>query len=172
MPAVVVATGTGEGQAPAVQGTATSTGGGPAVGTGVARPPTVQGGTVSTLPAVVTHGAVKAWLGSGVNVSPDADGYADLIPDVGTVTFTPNASVLTFPTASPAPLILTPRTVVCTLDSDGYLIGTKTGGTEKLVRLIAGDWTVSYQLTGVTLSSHKITVVGGVTIDLAEVMPT
>lgn len=126
---------------------------------------------MSTLPVVVTHGAVKAWLGSGVNVSPDTDGYADLIPDVGTVTFTPVASVLTFPTASPAPLILTPRVVVCTLDSDGYLIGTKTGAAEKLVRLIAGDWTVSFQLTGVTLPSFKVTITANTTVDLADVMP-
>jgi hypothetical protein len=119
----------------------------------------------------VTHGAVKAWLGSGVNVAPDTDGYADLIPDQGSVTFTPVASVLTFPTATPAPLILTPKVVVCTLDSDGYLIGTKTGAAEKLVRLIAGDWTVSFQLTGVTLPSFKVTITANTTIDLADVMP-
>lgn len=125
---------------------------------------------MSTLPVVVTHGAVKAWLGSGVNVSPDTDGYADLIPDVGTIKFTPVSAVLTFPTASPAPLILTPKVVVCTLDSDGYLIGTKSG--EKLVRLIAGDWTVSFELTGVTLPSFKVTITANTTVDLADVMPT
>ena len=124
------------------------------------------------LPAAVTFGSVKGWLAQGVNQAPDADGFADLVADQGTVTFTPTKAVLLFPSASPAPLILTPKTVVASLDADGYLVGTKTGGTEKLVRLIIGTYTVSYQLTGIPLPSHSITIVADTTIDLLEVIPT
>lgn len=167
----VKATGTGAARVPAVTTGATVTAV-KATGTGLVRVPSVSGGAVTSLPAAVTFGSVKGWLAQGVNQSPDADGYADLVADQGTVTFTPNVSVLLFPSASPDPLILTPKVVVATLDADGYLVGTKTGGTEKLVRLIVGTWTVTYQLTGVTLPSHPITITAGTTVDLIEVIPT
>lgn len=129
----------------------------------------IVGGVMASLPAAVTFGTVKAWLGTGVNQAPDADGYADLVAAAGTITFTPVRVLAVYPTASPAPLILAPKPVVTTLDSNGYLVGTKTG--EQLVRLIVGSWLVSFQLVGIVVPAFNLAVNAGVTTDLADVIP-
>lgn len=130
---------------------------------------TIVGGGMTALPAAVTFGTVKAWLGAGVNQAPDPDGYPDLVALAGTITFTSVKTIAVYSTASPAPLILAPKQVVASLDSNGYLVGTKTG--EQLVRLIVGQWLVRFDLVGVTLPTFNLTVSAGVTTDLADVIP-
>lgn len=200
--AAVRAQGTGLAEPPAIEVITTVTGGGAASGTGIAIAPTVSngivGGTVvavkatgsgtaralgvtvvETLPANVSTGRVKGRFGTAEVLVGDDDGVANLYPITSeTITFTSTASVLLNSAASPDPVVILPKPIVCTLDSQGYMVDS---AGHRWCDLIATDdndltpsgrkWTVTCS-AGLGISPFAISVAGGTTVDLTTLIPT
>jgi hypothetical protein len=129
-----------------------------------------------TPPSNYTYGTVVGrFIKQIADTADDVDRHFDLIPSTGTVTFTPSVSYFKN-LAMPATFITEP--IVCTIDSNGYLVD-PLGATG--VVLLATDhpdispsgWTysVSLSINGKVLPSFSISVVGGSTVDLTTVMP-
>lgn len=92
-----------------------------AQGTGAIRAPGVN--LVATLPANISLGRVTARFGTAQVLAGDVDGIADFYPITdATITFTSTAPVLLNDSASPAPVIILPKPIICSLDSNGYLV--------------------------------------------------
>lgn len=202
MVGAVKATGAGSFQPPTVTGETVLSGGGPATGSGLFRPPTVSGGTTSatvtavcaigsglfrppgvhvseTLPANVSTGRVKARFATAEILVGDNDGIPNLFPvTTETVTFTSTASVLLNSGASPDPIVILPKPIVCSLDSQGYMVDS---AGHRWCDLIATDdsdltpsgrkWTITFS-SGLGISSFSINVAAGTTVDLTTLIPT
>lgn len=200
--AAVRAQGTGLAEAPAVDVIQSVSGGGPASGTGQAIPPAVSNGTVNgivtavraigtgtarapgvnvveTLPANVSTGRLKGRFGTAEVLVGDNDGIANVYPiTTETITFTSTASVLLNSGASPDPIVILPKPIVCTLDSQGYMVDS---AGHRWCDLIATDdndltpsgrkWTVTCS-AGLGISPFAINVAGGTTVDLTTLIPT
>lgn len=67
------------------------------------------------------YGKVVGRFVAVVGDAADADIYPDAIPLGGTITFTPSAASFTVSDATPDPITAVTRTIVATLDTNGYL---------------------------------------------------
>jgi hypothetical protein len=174
----VKAAGTGAMVAPTASGSSAVNGSvaaAKATGTGTARSPGVQ--VVETLPTNIGTGRITGRFGRAEVMVGDNDGIPNLYPITDeTITFTSTAGVLLNATASPAVVIL-PQPIVCTIDSQGYLVDS---AGHQWVDLIATDdadlaptsrkWRVTFS-AGLGISSFEMTVIGGTTVDLTGKIP-
>jgi hypothetical protein len=135
------------------------------------------------LPSNVSYGTVVGRYLIAYADGSDVDLFPDGAPAKGTITFVPSIEKVRNANAVP-PVTIIPRTVVTSLDSEGYL--TAYAGSRG-VRLVATDdtdniptgWTynVVYNLTDATgarignIASHPISVIGGTTLDLITNAP-
>lgn len=129
----------------------------------------------------LTYGQVIGRFLAIVGDSADPDTTPDAMPLEGTVTLTPNISAALVATASPVPATVLPRSIVCTLDAEGYL----TYDGAQSVYLLATDdpalnptdftYTASFglSLSGGALSyaPFSFELPAGATIDLTVVAP-
>jgi hypothetical protein len=148
-----------------------------ATGSGAARAPGV--GVVETLPSNTGTGRVTGRFGTAEVLIGDNDGIANIFPVTdATITFTSTAAVLLNATASPAPIVILPKPIVCTLDSQGYLVDS---AGHRWCDLIATDdvdltpanrrWKVTCS-AGLGIADFTIAVAGGTTVDLTTLIPT
>lgn len=135
------------------------------------------------LPSNLSYGTVKARFLLAYVDSADVDTDPDGIAPTGTVTFTPSATYIKNATASPAPTVVVPSPITCSINSDGYLFSIN----GNLVKLLATDdpdtspvdwtWEVSFNLLDSqgnnvgNLPSFHFALPGGTTVDLADVAP-
>jgi hypothetical protein len=143
---------------------------------------------VNDLPSNVSYGTVVGRFLLAYADGVDSDQYPDGVPAKGTILFTPAPANIKDATAVvgtiPTPVTILPATIQCSLDSDGYLLGSD--GTRG-VRLVATDdpdlnpadwtWQVDYRLTDQDdvavrgIPTHDIEVPGGQITDLTLVAP-
>jgi len=139
---------------------------------------------VNDLPSNVTYGTVVGRFLLAYADGVDSDVFPDGVPAKGTVLFTPSAKALKNLNASPAPVTILPGTIECSLDTDGYLLGSD--GTRG-VRLIATDntennpydwtWRVDYRFTDqddiavATIPFFHMELPGGGQVDLTSASP-
>ena len=137
--------------------------------------------TVDLNPLV--YGKIEGrFLAAVGDTNADVDLYPDGVPMVGTVTFSPNAGYVRVATLIPAPAIVAPMPIVCTLDSEGYLSYNGSRG----VWLVATDspytnptnftYSVSFNVvspTGVSVNigSFSIPIPSGSTQNLFTLVP-
>jgi hypothetical protein len=135
-------------------------------------------GVVETLPSNTSTGRVTARFATAEVLVGDNDGVPNVFPITdATITFTSTASVLLNATATPAPIVIMPKPIVCTLDSQGYLVDS---AGHRWCDLIATDdtdltpstrrWKVTF--SGIAISDFDMTVPGGTTFDLTTKIPT
>ena len=135
-------------------------------------------GVVETLPSNTSTGRVTGRFATAEVVIGDNDGVPNVFPITdATITFTSTASVLLNATATPVPIVIMPKPIVCTLDSQGYLVDS---AGHRWCDLIATDdtdltpstrkWTVEF--TGINIGKFDMTVPGGTTFDLTTKIPT
>lgn len=136
--------------------------------------------SVSTpeLPVNLTYGQVGGRFLLAVMDKGDTGREPDGQAASGKIRFTPAPGHVINATSTPAPTFVVPRTIECSLDSDGYLID---GQSARDVWLVAGDnpnttptnWTykVTFDLVGVTIPPFDLLVQGGVRKDLALAAP-
>lgn len=131
------------------------------------------------LPSNISYGTVVGRFLLAYADGVDADLYPDGVACGGSIVFVPSVERLRNATGLPAPVTILVRPVVCSLNSDGYLLGSD--GTPG-VRLLATDdtdntptgwtWTAQYRLTdtdGATLQSlpnQTFSLSGSATLDL------
>jgi hypothetical protein len=148
-----------------------------ATGTGTAPGPGVN--VVETLPSNTGTGRITARFATAEVLVGDNDGVPNIYPvTTETVTFTSTASVLLNATAEPDAIVILPQPIVCTLDSQGYLVDS---AGHRWCDLIATDdadltpsarkWNVAFS-SGLGIASFPISVPAGTTIDLTAVIPT
>jgi hypothetical protein len=176
----VKATGTGVARPPVVTGTTVTNATVSAVraaGAGTANPPGVA--LVETLPSNVGTGRVTFRVGEAKVLVGDADGVANLYPYAGeTITFTSTAPVLLDATATPVPLTIIPKPIVCTTDTNGYMVDAAGHQYVDLIATNDTDLTPStrkYRVTfspGLGISSFDMPVLLGATVDLLTLIPT
>jgi hypothetical protein len=131
------------------------------------------------LPSNISYGTVVGRFLLAYADGADADLYPDGFPCGGQVIFTPSVERLRNATGLPSPVTILVRPVVCSLDSEGYMLGSD--GTRGVRLLATNDtdnvpvgwtWTVQYRLTdldGATLKSltdQVFSLSGGATLDL------
>lgn len=143
---------------------------------------------VNDLPSNVSYGTVVGRFLLAYADGVDSDLYPDGVPAKGTILFTPapanikDVSALVGTTVTPVTFM--PATIQCSLDSQGYLLGSDG---ERGVRLVATDdpdlnptdwtWQVDYRLTDQDdvavrgIPTHDIEVPGGEVTDLTLVAP-
>lgn len=128
-----------------------------------------------TPPENYLYGTVVGRFLSTIVDSADVDRYPDVTAATGSITFTPKVSYYKNLTL-PATFITIP--VVGTLDSSGYLRDSQnqlgvvlTDPSSPGISPAGWTYSVSMTISGKTLPSFDITVVGGETIDLTLVMP-
>lgn len=166
LPAPVVSGGTFSGSVTAVK----------AQGSGLAGIPGVQ--VVETLPSNTGTGRITARFATAEVLVGDNDGIPNIFPiTTATITFTSTASVLLNVTATPAPIVIMPKPIVCTLDSQGYMVDS---AGHRWCDLIATDdvdltpssrkWRVTF--SGISIGEFTIAVAGGTTVDLTSLIPT
>lgn len=135
------------------------------------------------LPDNVSYGTVTGRYLIAYADGVDADLYPDGMPALGTITFVPSVEKVRNASATP-PVTIIPRTITCSLDSEGYLLGYSGS---RGVRLVATDdtdndptgwtYTVIYNLTDASgsalrgIGQHTISVLGGTTLDLITNAP-
>ncbi len=106
---------------------------------------------MANLPTAVKLSTVTGWFTQAVADSADAGQAPDMLPMLGTVTFTPNVERAKIPTALPQPMILFPRPIVCGLDDQGFLLGPD--GTRDVMIAATGEiipsYTVTFELEGI-----------------------
>lgn len=143
---------------------------------------------VNDLPSNVSYGTVVGRFLLAYADGVDSDQFPDGVPAKGTILFTPAPANIK-DTSAMVGLVLTPvtfmpATIQCSLDDEGYLLGSDG---ERGVRLVATDdpdlnptdwtWQVDYRLTdqdGVAvrgIPTHDIEVPGGEVTDLTLVAP-
>lgn len=116
-------------------------------------------------------------VAEGANTDPDAD-PDDVIPQSGTVTFTPLVEAVQFAASSP-PVTVSMRPVVCELDAQGYLVDSNAKRGVWLVSTDDADalpnpwgYKVREDFAGVkTPRIYTIAVPAGADIDLASAAP-
>lgn len=132
----------------------------------------------------LSYGIVIGQFVTAVTDGPDADTLPENVPATGTVSFAPSAGVILDYSVTPNPSAIIKTNIVCTLDNEGYLVGTD--GTRG-VSLIATDnptlqpvgwvWNVTYDLRSAdgkplrTLSQQSVAVPAGANVDLVTAMP-
>lgn len=136
------------------------------------------------IPSNIGYGTINGRFLIAYSDGIDADEFPDGVPAAGSVFFTPLVEKLKDATASPSPVTIIPQQAVCTLDSEGYLVGPSlTPG----VRLVATDnisdgvenwkWRVEYRLTNQAgeplraIPSHLIDLPSGTLVNLTDVIP-
>lgn len=112
-------------------------------------------------------GRVLALVGDTADPSP----YPDAVGSLGTVTFSPPATVLRVPTALPVPATLVLRPVVCSINADGYLVDPQGAMGVYLVAtndpaLVPFTYTVVYEFGNGSPAAHALAVPSGMTTDL------
>jgi hypothetical protein len=135
-------------------------------------------GVTETLPSNTGTGRVTGRFATAEVLMGDNDGIPNVFPITdATITFTSTASVLLNATATPAPIVIMPKPIVCTLDSQGYLVDS---AGHRWCDLIATDdtdltpstrrWKVTF--SGIAISDFDMTVPANSTIDLTTKIPT
>jgi hypothetical protein len=180
----VRATGTGFASPPAVTGSASisvTVTAVRAIGTARAGIPGAQ--MVETLPTNVGTGRVTGRFARAKVLIGDNDGIPNLFPISSaatddTITFTSTASIWLDTTASPAAVTILPEPIVCTLDSQGYMVDS---AGHQYVDLVATNdaqlspsnrkWTVVFS-AGFGIPSFQMVVLESATVDLASLIPT
>lgn len=136
------------------------------------------------LPSNVNYGTVTGRFLLAYADGVDANAQPDGVPAKGSVLFTPSPAYVKNLTATPAPVTILPATVECSLDSEGYLLGSDGS---RGVRLIATDdpdnnpvewtWRVDFRLTDQQdvptrgLARFSFELPSGVVVDLAALAP-
>lgn len=124
-------------------------------------------------PSTVTYANVVAQFVQFVADTADAGQQPDMIPMGGSITLSPNLTLVPFPGATPNPLTAWQRPITCTLDSEGYLLGPD--GVTRGVTVIASDspnpvgnftYSVTAALDGGAALSWTLFLVSGTTTDL------
>lgn len=141
------------------------------------------------LPSNISYGTVTGQFLAAVADGPDDDKLPEGIPMSGTVTFTPSTPYVYNFGASPNPVTIIKTSIVCQLDSEGYLCSPYKSVTSPLSRgvtLVATDdpditpsgwtWTAIYNLTDpngmrVNMPNHSFLVPGNQTVDLTTAAP-
>ena len=136
------------------------------------------------LPSNVSYGTVTARFLLAYADGSDVDSYPDGVAAQGSVTFTPSASYVKNVNASPAPVTIIPSAITCSLDSEGYLLGTDGSRGVKLVATDDQDnnpydwtWEVSFALLDANganagnISSFSFSLASGATVDLTSLSP-
>jgi hypothetical protein len=138
----------------------------------------------TNLPTNLSYGTVVGRFLLAYADGTDVDLGPDGAAAKGSIFFTPSVITLKDNLASPAPVTVLPKTVECTLDTDGYLLGPD--GTRG-VRLLATDdldanpvnwtWEVDFRLTDQSdtpisgLSKYSFQLPASTTVDLTLVSP-
>lgn len=127
---------------------------------------------MTDLPAAVPFATVTAWLTQSVADTADAGSDPDMLAMSGTITFTPNVIRAKVPDAIPQPMTVFPRPILCTLDSEGFLLGPD--GARNVTLIATGDlipsYTVRFDLDGVDRFTLNVLLPEGDEVDLATVL--
>lgn len=137
-----------------------------------------------------TFGKVVAQFMTAVVDASDPDQFPDLVPLIGSVTFTLNVGRIVETDAEPNPYIIGSTAITGILDSEGYLCTPNpsnplAAGTRGIYLIATDDaslnptafqYAVTYKLTAPDtrpreLPTHNIALLAGTTIDLAMVIP-
>ena len=125
---------------------------------------------MADLPTELTYGKVVGRLILAVADSADTGRLPDATPAVGSVTFTPLNPFIK--TQSPAPATVIKQSIVCNLDSSGFLIDPASAIG---VWLVAGVYSVKYTIPLASVPGHDITVLethdDDAPLDLTNAMP-
>lgn len=116
----------------------------------------------------------------------DPDQEPDIVPLTGTITFKLDQAKVVETDAVPQPMVIVSTPIEAVLDEQGYLCtpDADRNPTYQGMYLLANNdpdidpavttYTVSYMLflgpTNLPLASHSLSVVGGVTVDLANII--
>lgn len=133
----------------------------------------------NNLPTNLGYGTVVGRFLIAYSDGVDLDLFPDGEPATGNIFLTPSVKVIKNPTATPAPVTIIPATVVCALDSEGYLTGPDLNRGIRVVATNDPDgsptdwtWTVDYELYDQMgnplrrIPSHAIQVPEGQVTDL------
>jgi hypothetical protein len=132
---------------------------------------------MADLPTGTLYGTVVGQFIQAVADTADAGRDPDSLPMQGTITFTPGAARVLLPSATPNPLTMYQKSIVCTLDAEGYLLGPDGA---RGVKLVASDspgnptnftYSVSVDLVGVAGFSFSFFLPAGETVDLTTATP-
>ena len=136
------------------------------------------------LPSNVNYGTVNARFLLAYADGADGDAYPDGVAAQGSVTFTPSAAYVKNVSASPVPVTIIPSAITCSLDNEGYLLGSDGNRGVKLVATDDQDnnpydwsWEVSFALLDANganagnITAFSFSLASNATIDLAAVSP-
>lgn len=122
------------------------------------------------LPSSLAYGRVTGRIILAVADSNDVDALPDAQAAQGTVTFTPKDVEIRL--GPPEPVTVVKQPVICTLDSEGYLVDPEG---QRGVWLVTGVYTVAYKVGKAPLPTHTILVNAAHTetnpLDLSVAMP-
>lgn len=107
---------------------------------------------MTDLPVGIPITTVTGWFTQAVaDTLLDANRAPDMLPMIGSITFTPNVTRARVGSALPQAMTVFPRPIVCTLDFEGYLSGPDSS--RNVVLIATGDiipsYTVKFDLLGV-----------------------
>jgi hypothetical protein len=136
------------------------------------------------LPTNVGYGTVTGRFMLAYADGSDGDLFPDGVAAKGTVYFTPSPVYLRNSSAAPAPVTILPSTVECSLDADGYVLGTDGSAGVRLVATDDADnnpvnwtWSVEFRLTDQddvpirTIPKFSFELPQDTSVDLTDVTP-